>query len=130
MFNSNAALWFSPNGNKLAFGYFDDSSTPIMTIPFYGYPGSLTFQYTSAIPIHYPKVSAYFIVFHSVFRGAADRRTSSSCTDVHLKVLKCQVVKLRNISCIHISRCFHYGILYKYHGRRYFISIVISLSSS
>ncbi|EFN60804.1 Dipeptidyl aminopeptidase-like protein 6 [Camponotus floridanus] len=26
-----------------------------MTIPFYGYPGSLTFQYTSSIPIHYPK---------------------------------------------------------------------------
>lgn len=57
VFGSNKALWFSPNGNKLAFGYFDDSNTPIMTIPFYGYPGSLTFQYTSSIPIHYPKVS-------------------------------------------------------------------------
>lgn len=55
VFSSNKALWFSPSGNKLAFGYFDDSNTPIMTIPFYGYPGSLTFQYTSAIPIHYPK---------------------------------------------------------------------------
>lgn len=55
VFGSNKALWFSPNGNKLAFGYFDDSNTPIMTIPFYGYPGSLTFQYTSSIPIHYPK---------------------------------------------------------------------------
>ncbi|RLU16819.1 hypothetical protein DMN91_010887 [Ooceraea biroi] len=55
VFSSNEALWFSPSGTKLAFGYFDDSSTPVMTIPFYGYPGSLTFQYTSAIPIHYPK---------------------------------------------------------------------------
>ncbi|XP_072762346.1 venom dipeptidyl peptidase 4 isoform X3 [Anoplolepis gracilipes] len=55
VFSSNKALWFSPSGNKLAFGYFDDSNTPIMTIPFYGYPGSLTFQYTSSIPIHYPK---------------------------------------------------------------------------
>ncbi|XP_039303125.1 dipeptidyl aminopeptidase-like protein 6 isoform X3 [Solenopsis invicta] len=55
VFSSNKALWFSPSGTKLVFGYFDDSSTPIMTIPFYGYPGSLTFQYTSAIPIHYPK---------------------------------------------------------------------------
>ncbi|XP_011151258.2 venom dipeptidyl peptidase 4 isoform X3 [Harpegnathos saltator] len=55
VFNSNAALWFSPSGNKLVFGYFDDSNTPVMNIPFYGYPGSLTFQYTSAIPIHYPK---------------------------------------------------------------------------
>ncbi|XP_036148733.1 venom dipeptidyl peptidase 4 isoform X5 [Monomorium pharaonis] len=55
VFSSNKALWFSPSGTKLVFGYFDDSSTPVMTIPFYGYPGSLTFQYTSAIPIHYPK---------------------------------------------------------------------------
>ncbi|KAH0953559.1 hypothetical protein HN011_011109, partial [Eciton burchellii] len=55
VFSSNEALWFSPSGTKLAFGYFDDSSTPVMTIPFYGYPGSLTFQYTSSIPIHYPK---------------------------------------------------------------------------
>ncbi|XP_066587909.1 venom dipeptidyl peptidase 4 isoform X2 [Prorops nasuta] len=55
VFSSNKALWFSPSGTKLAFGYFDDSRTPIMNIPFYGYPGSLTFQYTSAIPIHYPK---------------------------------------------------------------------------
>ncbi|XP_070531389.1 venom dipeptidyl peptidase 4 isoform X6 [Cardiocondyla obscurior] len=55
VFSSNKALWFSPSGTKLVFGYFDDSNTPIMTIPFYGYPGSLTFQYTSAIPIHYPK---------------------------------------------------------------------------
>lgn len=57
VFGSNKALWFSPSGSKLAFGYFDDSHTPIITIPFYGYPGSLTFQYTSTISIHYPKVS-------------------------------------------------------------------------
>ncbi|XP_012141097.2 venom dipeptidyl peptidase 4 isoform X2 [Megachile rotundata] len=55
VFGSNKALWFSPSGTKLAFGYFDDSQTHIITIPFYGYPGSLTFQYTSAISIHYPK---------------------------------------------------------------------------
>ncbi|XP_043274698.1 venom dipeptidyl peptidase 4-like isoform X2 [Venturia canescens] len=53
--SSNKAMWFSPDGKKLAFAYFDDSNTPIMNIPFYGYPGSLSFQYTSAIPIHYPK---------------------------------------------------------------------------
>lgn len=57
VFGSNKALWFSPSGNKLAFGYFDDSQTPIITIPFYGYPGSMSFQYTTAISIHYPKVS-------------------------------------------------------------------------
>ncbi|XP_011864447.1 PREDICTED: venom dipeptidyl peptidase 4 [Vollenhovia emeryi] len=70
VFSSNKALWFSPSGTKLVFGYFDDSSTPIMTIPFYGYPGSLTFQYTSAIPIHYPKVStrlSYCIYREEIF---------------------------------------------------------------
>lgn len=60
--SSNKAMWFSPNGKKLAFAYFDDSSTPIMNIPFYGYPGSLSFQYTSAIPIHYPKVKIPIVV--------------------------------------------------------------------
>ncbi|XP_012256545.3 venom dipeptidyl peptidase 4 isoform X3 [Athalia rosae] len=55
VFGSNEALWFSPDGTRLVFGHFDDTETPIMNIPFYGYPGSLTSQYTSAIPIHYPK---------------------------------------------------------------------------
>ncbi|XP_015112517.1 venom dipeptidyl peptidase 4 isoform X2 [Diachasma alloeum] len=55
IFSSNKALWFSPSGKKMAFGYFDDSKTPIMNIPFYGYPGSLSFQYTSSITVRYPK---------------------------------------------------------------------------
>jgi len=37
-----------------------------MTIPFYGYPGSLTFQYTSSIPIHYPKVSTPALILVSL----------------------------------------------------------------
>ncbi|XP_046586430.1 venom dipeptidyl peptidase 4 isoform X1 [Neodiprion lecontei] len=55
VFSSNKALWFSPNGSGLVFGHFDDTSTPVMHIPYYGYPGSLSSQYTSSIPIHYPK---------------------------------------------------------------------------
>ncbi|XP_057327710.1 venom dipeptidyl peptidase 4-like isoform X2 [Microplitis mediator] len=55
VFNSNKALWFSPSGKKMVFAYFDDTQTPIMNITYYGYPGSLSFQYTSTIPIHYPK---------------------------------------------------------------------------
>ncbi|KAH0563923.1 hypothetical protein KQX54_008121 [Cotesia glomerata] len=55
VFNSNKALWFSPSGNKMVFAHFDDTQTPIMNITYYGYPGSLSFQYTSTIPIHYPK---------------------------------------------------------------------------
>ncbi|XP_015595104.1 venom dipeptidyl peptidase 4, partial [Cephus cinctus] len=75
VFSSNKALWFSPSGTKLAFGYFNDSNTPIMNIPFYGYPGSLSFQYTSAIPIHYPKsgttnptVKLYYVNLEDVIR--------------------------------------------------------------
>lgn len=78
VFSSNKALWFSPSGTKLAFGYFDDSNTPIMNIPFYGYPGSLSFQYTSAIPIHYPKsgttnptVKLYYVDLEQVVLGNA-----------------------------------------------------------
>ncbi|KAF7397902.1 hypothetical protein HZH68_009124 [Vespula germanica] len=76
VFSSNKALWFSPNGSKLAFGYFNDTLTPVMNIPFYGYPGSLTFQYTSAIPIHYPKsgtknpsVKLFYVDLEEVVRG-------------------------------------------------------------
>ncbi|XP_076165408.1 venom dipeptidyl peptidase 4 isoform X2 [Ptiloglossa arizonensis] len=76
VFGSNKALWFSPSGTKLAFGYFDDTNTPIITIPFYGYPGSLTFQYTSAISIHYPKsgttnptVKLFYVDLEKVVEG-------------------------------------------------------------
>ncbi|CAK9800503.1 Venom dipeptidyl peptidase 4 [Anthophora quadrimaculata] len=76
VFGSNKALWFSPSGSKLAFGYFDDSHTPVITIPFYGYPGSLTFQYTSAISIHYPKsgttnptVKLFYVDLEKVVQG-------------------------------------------------------------
>lgn len=40
----------------MAFGFFNDTKSHLMTIPYYGYPGSLSFQYPSAIPVHYPKV--------------------------------------------------------------------------
>ncbi|XP_076231045.1 venom dipeptidyl peptidase 4 [Calliopsis andreniformis] len=76
VFGSNKALWFSPSGTKLAFGYFDDSHTQIITIPFYGFPGSRTFQYTSAISIHYPKsgttnptVKLFYVDLEKVVEG-------------------------------------------------------------
>ncbi|XP_054009789.1 venom dipeptidyl peptidase 4-like isoform X2 [Hylaeus anthracinus] len=78
VFGSNKALWFSPSGTKLAFGFFNDTQTPIITIPFYGYPGSLTFQYTSAISIHYPKsgkpnptVKLFYVDLEKVVQGNA-----------------------------------------------------------
>ncbi|XP_034934341.1 venom dipeptidyl peptidase 4 isoform X2 [Chelonus insularis] len=55
VFNSNKVLWFSPSGKKMVFAHFNDMQTQMMNITFYGLPGSLSFQYTSTIPIHYPK---------------------------------------------------------------------------
>lgn len=55
VFSSNKALWFSPDGTKLAFGRFNDTQVPVMVIPVYGEPGSLLFQYPRANLIKYPK---------------------------------------------------------------------------
>ncbi|XP_058799148.1 venom dipeptidyl peptidase 4-like isoform X2 [Phymastichus coffea] len=75
VFSSNKAVWFSPSGTKLAFGHFDDSHTPVMNIPYYGFPG-LTFQYPTAISIHYPKsgtqnplVKLFYVDLEQVISG-------------------------------------------------------------
>lgn len=57
MLSSNKALWFSPDGKKLAYGRFNDSDVTIMVIPVYGEPGKLHSQYPRANLIKYPKVS-------------------------------------------------------------------------
>lgn len=56
VFASKEALWFSPDGTKLAIMKFNDSEIEPMVIPVYGPPGSLQFQYTKQISLHYPKV--------------------------------------------------------------------------
>jgi dipeptidyl-peptidase 4 len=53
---SNEAMWFSPDGTKLAFATFDDTKVRNMTFPYYGIANNLTFQYSVNINIHYPKV--------------------------------------------------------------------------
>ncbi|KAK4880204.1 hypothetical protein RN001_008350 [Aquatica leii] len=53
--STNQALWFSPDGKKLAYGKFTDTKVKIMTLPVYGEPGSLEFQYTRAVQVRYPK---------------------------------------------------------------------------
>lgn len=58
VFASKTALWFSPDGNKLAYMRFDDRNVHLMNIPIYGVPGSIESQYTSSIGIHYPKVGS------------------------------------------------------------------------
>lgn len=56
--NSNKALWISPDGKKLAYAKYTDTYVPTMTLPVYGQPGSMEFQYTKAVQIRYPKVRA------------------------------------------------------------------------
>jgi len=49
------ALYFSPNGDNLAWIEFNDSSVDVMTITHYGQPGNLQFQYPIQTPLRYPK---------------------------------------------------------------------------
>ncbi|KAL1124200.1 hypothetical protein AAG570_001970, partial [Ranatra chinensis] len=53
--SSNTALWFSQDSQYIAYATFNDSSTPVMNIPYYGPPGDLRFQYTQSVNIRYPK---------------------------------------------------------------------------
>lgn len=53
--SSKKALWFSPDGALLAYATYNDTRVPVMTLPYYGRPGDLTFQYTRAVNIRYPK---------------------------------------------------------------------------
>ncbi|XP_039280619.1 venom dipeptidyl peptidase 4 isoform X1 [Nilaparvata lugens] len=55
VFGGNQAMWFSTDGKRLAFATFNDTTTPVMTIPYYGSPGNFAFQYTQSVNIRYPK---------------------------------------------------------------------------
>ena len=54
--SSNSALWFSPDGGRLAFATFNDTRVDTMNFPLYGQPGELPFQYPFQQSIKYPKV--------------------------------------------------------------------------
>lgn len=58
IFSSNSALWFSPNGKKLAFMRFDDRPVRLMHLPIYGEPGNPIYQYTQNFSVYYPKVAS------------------------------------------------------------------------
>ncbi|XP_050306538.1 venom dipeptidyl peptidase 4 isoform X1 [Anthonomus grandis grandis] len=55
VFSSNKALWFSDDGENLAYARFNDTEVNIMVVPIYGDPGNLGFQYPRAIFVKYPK---------------------------------------------------------------------------
>jgi len=49
------AIWFSPDGDKIAWTQFNDTDVDVMTITHYGQPGNLQFQYPIQTPLRYPK---------------------------------------------------------------------------
>lgn len=51
-------MWFSPDGNRLAFIQFDDTPTSVINIPYYGESGNVEFQYPKNRPVAYPKAGA------------------------------------------------------------------------
>ena len=47
------AMYFSPDGNNLAWIEFNDTEVDVMTITHYGQPGNLQFQYPIQTPLRY-----------------------------------------------------------------------------
>lgn len=56
VFSGKTALWLSPDGSKLAYARFDDTTVRRMLIPIYGIAGAPDFQYPADLPVNYPKV--------------------------------------------------------------------------
>ena len=66
------ALWFSPNGDRIAWIEFNDTSVDVMTITHYGQPSNLQFQYPIQTPLRYPKpgrTNPTVTLFTSTVRG-------------------------------------------------------------
>jgi len=45
------AIWFSPDGDKIAWIEFSDTNIDVMTITLYGQPGNLQFRYPIQTPL-------------------------------------------------------------------------------
>ncbi|RLU22782.1 hypothetical protein DMN91_005060 [Ooceraea biroi] len=56
VFGSATAMWYSPDGQHLAFATFNDTVVKNMVYLHYGVPGSLDDQYPTEVQIKYPKV--------------------------------------------------------------------------
>ncbi|NXC20821.1 DPP4 peptidase, partial [Corythaeola cristata] len=55
MFSSRSALWWSPNGNFVAYAAFNDTEVPVIEYSFYS---DDTLQYPKTISVPYPKAGA------------------------------------------------------------------------
>ncbi len=50
------ALWFSPDGDRLAWVQFNDSDVDVMPLQIYGQPGRLEFQYPIPTPLRWARI--------------------------------------------------------------------------
>ncbi|XP_015601081.1 venom dipeptidyl peptidase 4 isoform X2 [Cephus cinctus] len=55
---TGSAVWFSPDGNHLAFATFDDTDVKEATYYYYGEPGDAEYQYPTDVKIKYPKAGS------------------------------------------------------------------------
>ena len=73
------ALYFSPDGDKLAWIEFNDTDVDVMTITHYGQPGNLQFQYPIQTPLKYPKAgwrNPTVRVYAAAIRGVRSQRSA------------------------------------------------------
>lgn len=68
MFGTHSALWWSPNGNSVAYARFNDTEVPVIEYSFYSED---TLQYPKTIRIPYPKVCVIYLtqLFNSFIKG-------------------------------------------------------------
>ncbi|XP_046999647.1 venom dipeptidyl peptidase 4-like [Schistocerca americana] len=52
---SDSALWWSPDGSRVAFAHFDDSRVHNASYMHYGHPGRMEDQYSQVVTLRYPK---------------------------------------------------------------------------
>ncbi|KAM0733934.1 Venom dipeptidyl peptidase 4 [Formica fusca] len=56
VFRSAVAMWYSPDGQHLAFATFNDTVVKDMAYFYYGVPGAFENQYPTQVKLKYPKV--------------------------------------------------------------------------
>lgn len=76
VFRSAVAMWYSPDGQHLAFATFNDTVVKDMAYFYYGVPGAFENQYPTQVKLKYPKVRFYF----ERKRGTKRRRRISKST--------------------------------------------------
>lgn len=70
-------MWFSPNGDKLAFASFNDLHVNVMTIAYYGEPGAVASQYPEMLYLRYPKASINYFSFGENFTSPMAMKVST-----------------------------------------------------